>query len=149
MFPCIALLPNSLQTDPYGSYVIAYSKKTPQSVEKSVENIVSKLPEGLARIIQNMNPKLGASQLTLTPNRTIRIFDQTTPDDPQWIDMPYHRHLWYKDIVEFLDYYWLTIKESQFISKEGFDRTPEDRVDSNVKSIVLTRNASEYVIRIQ
>lgn len=148
MFPCIALLPNSLQTDPYGSYVIAYSKKTPKSVEKSVENIVSKLPEGLARIIQNMNPKLGASQLTLTPNRTIRIFDQTS-EDPQWIDMPYHRHLWYRDIIEFLDYYWITIKESQFISKEGFLRWAEDRVDSNVKSILLTRNEFGFVIRIQ
>lgn len=137
---CVAIFPNSIESD----YLIAHRSlvKPILSAEKEQYELSIKYPEGIARILLRMKPKIEQHSLfcytlSLQPNRTVRIWDETDPNDIQWIDMPYHRQLWYSDILEFLTYFWAPMPPLSFISINGHKRDTFDRVDSNVKSIVI------------
>lgn len=137
---CIATFPNSIEND----YLIAHRSlaKPISTADKEQYELSIKYPEGIARILLNMKPKIKQHSLftytlSLQPNRTVRVWDETDPNDIHWIDMPYHRQLWYSDILEFLTYFWGPMPPLTFMSIQGHKRNLFDRVDSNVKSIVI------------
>ncbi len=139
-FNCIALFPNSIDNN----YIIAHRSLTKpvSTAEKEQYALSTKYSEGIARIICMMKPKIEQHSLFmytlyLHPNRTIRIWDETDPNDIQWIDIPYHRYMWYNDIIEFLTLYWAPMPHLTFLSIDGHIRGAFDRIDSNVKSIVI------------
>lgn len=139
-FNCIAYFPNSIDNN----YIIAHRSLTKpvSTAETEQYELSTKYSEGIARIIRMMKPKIEQHSLFmytlyLHPNRTVRIWDETDPNDVQWIDIPYHRHLWYNDIIEFLTLYWAPMPHLTFLSIEGHIRGAFDRIDSNVKSIVI------------
>jgi hypothetical protein len=137
---CIAYFPNSIDNN----YVIAHRSLTKpiSTAENEQYELSTKYSEGVARILRIMKPKLEQHSLFmytlyLKPNRTIRIWDETDPKDVQWIDMPYHRHVWYSDVIEFLTHFWAPMPHLTFLSIQGHIRTAFDRIDSNVKSIII------------
>jgi hypothetical protein len=137
---CVAHFPNSIDSE----YLIAHRSlaKPMLSAEKEQYELSKKYPEGIARTLLRMTPRivqhsLFSYTLSLKPNRTVRIWDETDSTDIQWIDMPYHRQLWYSDILEFLTHFWAPMPPLTFISINGHKRDAFDRVDSNVKSIVI------------
>jgi hypothetical protein len=137
---CVAHFPNSIESD----YLIAHRSliKPMSHAEKEQYELSLNYTEGIARILLRMTPKIVQHSLFsytmyLKPSRTVRIWDETDPTDILWIDMPYHRQLWYSDIIEFLTLFWAPMPPLTFRSINDYKRDAHDRVDSNVKSIVI------------